>query len=100
MMDDQTLYLLQCWQLCENGLFIIDRSVVYFMLGNNGEVAGQSFTDLYIIILQSGQFCLPCPLFLQSPQALEPTFALVTESHHWTPLLEKQPQPFYVSDDV
>jgi hypothetical protein len=52
MMDDQALYLLQRQQLCENGLFIIDWSVVYFMLGKNGEITGQAFTDLYVIILQ------------------------------------------------
>jgi hypothetical protein len=52
MMDDQVFYLLQCRQLCENGSFIIDQSVVYFILGKNGEVMGQSFMDLYIILLQ------------------------------------------------
>jgi hypothetical protein len=51
-MDHQAFYLLQYRQLCENETFIIDRSVVYFILGKNREVTGQSFTDLYIILLQ------------------------------------------------
>jgi hypothetical protein len=51
-MDHQAFYLLQYRQLCENEAFIIDRSVVYFILGKNREVTGQSFTDLYIILLQ------------------------------------------------